>query len=93
MVRMSFAELGVLTRCPLIHRAAEDTPERAMAVADAITRAQFWQECVDVPVACQSQVSFKQRKTPNCFVRRTFVPHCDVRVRDGVGREAASLLV
>ena len=50
MVRMGFAELGILTRRLLIHRAAEDTPERAMAVADAITRAQFWKECVDVPV-------------------------------------------
>ena len=50
MVRMSFAELGVLTRCPLIHRAAEDTPERAMAVADAITRARFLQYCVVLSV-------------------------------------------
>ena len=50
MVQMSFAELGVLTCRLLIHRTVEDTPERAMAVADAITRARFLQYCVVLSV-------------------------------------------
>ena len=93
MVQMSFAELGVLTRRLLIHRTVEDTPERAMAVADAITRARLWQGCVDLPARCRYLViSSWTTKTPRIVSSEGYVRAALLRARTRRRRSRSRVL-